>query len=120
MNRICVATADWKRSAAPSIRSACPGTHVRDAHRRIVDIVSRVLPGLIPIAERANACEYPTNVDGANAALANDGWDVQERNGVLGITGPSLFKFAPLLGRLVAERLGSSSVSDDVSPAESA
>ena len=94
--------------------------HIRDAHRRIVDLVSRVLPGLIPIAERANACEYPTNVHGAHAALANDGWDIQERSGVLGITGPSLFKFAPLLGRLVAERLGTSSVSDDVSQTESA
>ena len=29
------------------------------------------------------------------------------RDGVLGVTGPSLFKFAPLLGRLVVERLTS-------------
>jgi hypothetical protein len=77
--------------------------HVRDAHRRVLDIVTRVLPGLVPVAERMIACEYPTN---PNAALAHDGWDLRERDGIVGVTGPSLFKFAPLLGRLVAERLG--------------
>lgn len=79
--------------------------HVRDTHRRILEIVTRVLPGLIPIAERAIVCEYPTNPQGAHGALVHDGWDVQERNGVLGVTGPSLFKFAPFLGRMVTERL---------------
>jgi sarcosine oxidase len=82
---------------------------VRDAHRRIVDIVTRVLPGLLPVAERVIACEYPTNPHGNHAAFAHDGWDVQEHHGVLGVTGPSLFKFAPLLGRLVTERLSSRS-----------
>jgi sarcosine oxidase len=75
--------------------------HIRDAHRRIVAIVARLLPGLVPVAERAIACEYTTN----SGALAHDGWDIRERNGVLGVTGPSLFKFAPLLGRLVTEQL---------------
>lgn len=79
--------------------------HVRDAHRRIVDIVTRIFPGLIPIAERVIACEYPTNPHAARSALSHDGWDVPEHHGVLGVTGPSLFKFAPLLGRLVTERL---------------
>jgi hypothetical protein len=37
--------------------------------------------------------------------LAHDGWDMIEHDGVLGLTGPALFKFAPLLGRLVAQRL---------------
>jgi hypothetical protein len=83
--------------------------HVRDAHKRILDIVKRVLPGLIPVAERVIACEYPINPRGANSALAHDGWDVREHNGVLGVTGPSLFKFAPFLGRLATERLGDSS-----------
>jgi sarcosine oxidase len=76
--------------------------HVRDAHRRVLDIVSRLFPGLHPIAERVIACEYPLN---PNGPLEHDGWDLRERDGVLGLTGPSLFKFAPLLGRLVAERL---------------
>jgi sarcosine oxidase len=80
--------------------------HVRDAHRRIVEIVTGVLPGLMPVAERVIACEYPTNPQGSHSALAHDGWDVQEHNGVLGVTGPSLFKFAPFLGRLATERLG--------------
>jgi hypothetical protein len=80
--------------------------HVRDAHRRIVEIVTRVLPGLIPVAERAIACEYPTNPHGGQMALAHDGWDVREHNGILGVTGPSLFKFAPFLGRLTTERVG--------------
>jgi hypothetical protein len=46
---------------------------------------------------------------GGGNPLAHDGWDLPEHNGVLGMTGPSLFKFAPLLGRLVAERLSASS-----------
>lgn len=79
--------------------------HVRDAHKRVLDIVARVLPSLVPVAERVITCEYPSNPPGAHRAPAHDGWDVQERNGVLGVTGPSLFKFAPLLGRLAAERV---------------
>jgi hypothetical protein len=79
--------------------------HVRHAHGRVVDIVTRVLPGLMPVAERVIACEYPTHPKGSHTALAHDGWDVQEHNGVLGLTGPSLFKFAPLLGRLASDRL---------------
>ncbi len=80
--------------------------HVRDAHRRILDIVTRVLPGLVPVAERAIVCEYPINPQGAPGALAHDGWDFRVQNGIMGVTGPSLFKFAPFLGRLVTERLG--------------
>ncbi len=79
--------------------------HVRDAHQRVLEIVTRVLPGLVPVAERVIACEYPSNPHGAHRALAHDGWDVQERGGVLGVTGPSLFKFAPFLGRLAADGL---------------
>jgi glycine/D-amino acid oxidase-like deaminating enzyme len=76
---------------------------VRDAHRRAVDIAARVFPALHPIAERVIACEFPLNPSGP---LEHDGWDLREHDGVLGLTGPSLFKFAPLLGRLVADRLG--------------
>lgn len=78
--------------------------HVRDAHRRIVDIVRRVFPGLLPVAERVIACEYPTNPTGGQSALVHDGWHMPQRDGVLGLAGPSLFKFAPLLGRLVSAR----------------
>jgi glycine/D-amino acid oxidase-like deaminating enzyme len=77
--------------------------HVRDAHRRALDIVTRLFPGLHPVAERVVACEYPLNPSGP---LEHDGWDLRERDGVLGLTGPSLFKFAPFLGRLAAERIG--------------
>jgi sarcosine oxidase len=77
--------------------------HVRDAHSRVVDIVTRTLPGLLPVAERVIACEYTLNLQGP---LAHDGWDLRERDGLLGVTGPSLFKFAPSLGRLVADRIG--------------
>ncbi|HWE09203.1 MAG TPA: FAD-dependent oxidoreductase [Solirubrobacteraceae bacterium] len=80
--------------------------HIRDAHRRITDIVTRVLPGLVPVAERVIACEYTSHPEAGGSTLAHDGWDLPERDGVLGVTGPSLFKFAPLLGRLVTERLG--------------
>lgn len=78
---------------------------VREAHRRVVAIVRRVFPGLMPIAERVIACEYPVNPQADHQPLAHDGWDLQEHDGILGVTGPSLFKFAPLLGRLIAERL---------------
>jgi sarcosine oxidase len=81
--------------------------HVRDAHRRITRIVTRVFPGLVPVAERLIACDYPINPRSGQPALAHDGWDMCERDGVLGVTGPSLFKFAPLLGRLVAGQLSS-------------
>ena len=74
---------------------------------RILDIVVRALPRVQPVAERVIACEFPTRPAGVHGALAHDGWDVRLHNGVLGVTGPSLFKFVPLLGRLVVERLES-------------
>lgn len=80
---------------------------IRDAHRRTVDIVRRVLPGVVPIAERLISCEYPTNPRGNGSALAHDGWDLQVHHGAIGITGPSLFKFAPFLGRIVAAQVAS-------------
>ena len=75
--------------------------HIRDAHRRATAVVRRVFPGLVPIAERVIACEYCVNPCGP----AHDGWDIRCRDGVVGVTGPSLFKFAPLLGRLIEERV---------------
>jgi glycine/D-amino acid oxidase-like deaminating enzyme len=79
--------------------------YVREAHGRILSVVRRVFPGLQPIAERAIACEFPLRVAAPSPALAHDGWDVVERDGVLGVTGPALFKFAPLLGRRLAAHL---------------
>ena len=78
--------------------------HVRRAHPRIVSIAKRVLPGVRPVAERLIACEYPLRLGARQPALAHDGWDLVEHEGVLGLTGPALFKFAPLLGRLAASR----------------
>jgi hypothetical protein len=79
--------------------------HVRRAHPRIVTIAERVFPGLHPVAERVIACEYPLRYETSEPALAHDGWDLIEHHGVLGLTGPALFKFAPLLGQLAARRL---------------
>ena len=79
--------------------------HVRRAHSRVVDIAKRVFPGLEPVAERAIACEFPLRAQMAEPALSHDGWDLIEHDGVLGLTGPALFKFAPLLGQLAARRL---------------
>ena len=79
--------------------------HVRRAHPRIVSIAKRVFPGLRPLAERVVACEFPLRLAAPDPALAHDGWDLIEHDGVLGLTGPALFKFAPLLGQLVARRL---------------
>ena len=79
--------------------------HVRRAHPRIVGIAKRVFPGLQPVAERVIACEFPLRLRAPEPALAHDGWDLIEHDGVLGLTGPALFKFAPLLGQLAARRL---------------
>jgi glycine/D-amino acid oxidase-like deaminating enzyme len=80
--------------------------HLRQAHPRIVRIAERVFPGLHPIAERVVACEFPLRVNVSDPALAHDGWDLLERNGIVGLTGPALFKFAPTLGRLAVDSLG--------------
>jgi sarcosine oxidase len=77
--------------------------HVRRAHPRIVSIARRVFPGLHPVAERVVACEFPLRLRAPDPILAHDGWDLIEHEGVVGITGPALFKFAPMLGRLAAE-----------------
>jgi glycine/D-amino acid oxidase-like deaminating enzyme len=75
---------------------------IRAAHRVLVEIARRLFPGLRPVAERVVACEYSLNPVGP---LAQEGWDMREHDGVLALAGPGLFKFAPLLGRLVVERL---------------
>lgn len=77
---------------------------IRDAHGIVVETVRRVFPGLVPVAERVVACETTLNPVGS---LAKEGWDLREHDGAIGLTGPTLFKFAPLLGRLVVERLQS-------------
>jgi glycine/D-amino acid oxidase-like deaminating enzyme len=73
---------------------------IRAAHEVLVNIVRHAFPGLIPVAERVIVCETTVNPVGPS-----DGWDLREHGGVVALTGPTLFKFAPLLGRLVAERL---------------
>ena len=76
--------------------------HLRRAHPRIVSIARRVFPGLRQVAERAIACEFPLRLHAPEPALAHDGWDLIENEGLVGLTGPALFKFAPMLGRLAA------------------
>jgi sarcosine oxidase len=91
-------------SGAPS--SDLPeAEQVRDAHGRVVKLVTRVFPGLVAVAERVITCETSLNPSAAHAALAHDGWDLRHVDGVITVAGPSLFKFAPLLGRLVAEQV---------------
>ena len=85
--------------------SLAEAEHVRLAHPRIVRIARAVFPGLSPVAERVVACEFPLRVAATDPALAHDGWDLLEHDGVLGLTGPALFKFAPLLGRLAAHHV---------------
>jgi glycine/D-amino acid oxidase-like deaminating enzyme len=79
--------------------------HVRQAHPRIVRIAEQLFPGLRPVAERLVACEFPLRFRAPDPALAHDGWDLIDHEGVLGLTGPALFKFAPLLGQLATHRL---------------
>lgn len=79
--------------------------HVRRAHPRIVSIAQRVFPGLHPVPERVVACEFSLRLSAPDPALVHDGWDLIEHGGVLGLTGPALFKFAPLLGQVAARRL---------------
>ena len=89
--------------AVPS--DVAQASQVRDAHRRVLNIVSSVFPGLVPVAERVITCEAPLNPAAAHPAAAHDGWDVRRVDGIVMAAGPSLFKFAPLLGRLVAEQV---------------
>lgn len=79
------------------------GEHVRRAYPRIVSIAQRVFPGLHPAAERVVACEFPLRRNAPDPSLAHDGWDLIQNEGVVGLTGPALFKFAPALGRLAVE-----------------
>jgi len=79
--------------------------HLRRAHPRIVSIAQRVFPGLHPVAERVIACEFPLRLGASDPALAHDGWDLIQNEGLVGLTGPALFKFAPTLGRLAVAHL---------------
>lgn len=79
--------------------------HLRRAHPRIVSIAQRVFPGLNPVAERVVACEFPLRFRPPEPALAHDGWDLIHNEGLVGLTGPALFKFAPTLGRLAVQHL---------------
>jgi hypothetical protein len=79
--------------------------HVRRAHERTASIAARVFPGLHPVAERVVACEFPLRRSASEPALAHDGWDLIANHGMVGLTGPALFKFAPLLGRLAVQPL---------------
>ncbi len=79
--------------------------HLRRAHPRIVSIVQRLFPGLHPVAERVVACEFPLRFRAPEPALAHDGWDLIQNEGLVGLTGPALFKFAPTVGRLAVEYL---------------
>ena len=79
--------------------------HVRQAYPRIVRIAQRLFPGLRPVAERLVACEFPLRAHTADPSLAHDGWDLIQNDGLVGLTGPALFKFAPTLGRLAVEHL---------------
>jgi sarcosine oxidase len=79
--------------------------HLRRAHPRIVSIAERAFPGLRPVAERVIACEFPLRFGASEPALAHDGWDLIQNEGLIGLTGPALFKFAPTLGRLAVSYL---------------
>jgi sarcosine oxidase len=71
---------------------------VADMRRRVCAIAAELLPGVVPRVRDTIVCEAPANADGRP-----DGWDLPVAGGVLGVTGPNLFKFAPLLGELVAD-----------------
>ena len=63
------------------------------------------MPSNVRAADRVVACEFPLRLNASDPALAHDGWDLIEHEGVLGLTGPALFKFAPLLGQVAVRRL---------------
>ena len=90
------------------LAAAPEAEQIRAAHEVLVEIARRVFPGLVPVAERVIVCETSLNPVGP---LAHEGWDLREHDGVLALTGPGLFKFAPLLGRLVVQRLAGTGVS---------
>jgi glycine/D-amino acid oxidase-like deaminating enzyme len=93
---------------------------IADHARRVTAIVRELLPGVIPDAadERTMSCRHPSNERGAQDSYRLNGWDLVDHHGMLGLTGPNLFKFAPLLGALVVERLaGTSAATRRLGPA---
>ena len=83
--------------------------HLRLHQQRLTEIVRELLPGLEPVALRPIRCQYPSNPEGAQCMYTHDGWQLLEEGGVVGLTGPNLFKFAPYLGELAADKIAAAS-----------
>jgi glycine/D-amino acid oxidase-like deaminating enzyme len=79
--------------------------HLADHRERVTAIVTELLDGLDPTAVDVVRCAYPAAAGSSPAALTHDGWEVDEARGVVYVVGPNLFKFAPYLGQLAANRV---------------
>jgi sarcosine oxidase len=78
-----------------------------DMRARVCAIAAELLPGVVPEVRDTIVCEAPTNPTALRDGHTTDGWDMPQAGGVLGVTGPNLFKFAPLLADLAAVQLTS-------------
>jgi sarcosine oxidase len=74
-----------------------PGTDMTEHVRRVIAYARRVLPGLDPEPESVRLC-LATYLPGGR-----DGFQAWQRDGVTVLVGHNLFKFAPILGELLAD-----------------
>jgi sarcosine oxidase len=74
-----------------------PGTDMTEHVRRVIAYVRRVLPGLDPEPESLRLC-LATAVPGGR-----DAFQAWQRDGVTALAGHNLFKFAPVVGELLAD-----------------
>jgi sarcosine oxidase len=74
-----------------------PGTDMTQHVRRVIAYVRRVLPGLDPEPVSLRLC-LATGLPGGR-----DQFQAWQRDGVTALAGHNLFKFAPVLGELLAE-----------------
>jgi sarcosine oxidase len=74
-----------------------PGTDMTEHVRRVIAYVRRVLPGLDPEPESLRLC-LATALPGGR-----DAFQAWQREGVTALAGHNMFKFAPVIGELIAD-----------------
>jgi sarcosine oxidase len=88
-----------------------PGTDMGEHLRRIAAYVQRRLPGLDPEPESVRLCIATKLPEGRDAFAAWQG------DGVTALVGHNLFKFAPVLGELLADATQNDRVPHSLQPA---
>lgn len=83
-----------------------PGADVEGYVRRVVDYVSSAMPGLDPEPESVRLCTS------TQLPQRGDGFCTWRADGVTALAGHNLFKFAPVLGELLADVVTEHTVAD--------